>query len=115
MAEPTDWIKEAQQVGVELKEAIREAHGLLRDIRGTRREVEELSNLMVERVGSRAKAAFNQAFNEGLEMFSRGLLEQTDEAFQRVDKMAEQALAALTTDVIKRMEDLIALRSQKLL
>ncbi len=95
-----------QQTAGELRELIREAHGLLKDLRTERRAVERL----LDGIGDRVDTRIDDAVKTGLEQLGESTRQAMDNAVAKVGKEFERLERIfLGTDAESRRSGLVPL------
>lgn len=105
MSEPLDWIEQATKAGVELKESIKEAHELCRDLRQLRKELMELKASVLHEVEHAANETFQKAFLTHIKNYTDKLEKHAMELItQLADELSAQSVEAIKDLSIKAKE-----------
>lgn len=96
-----DWINEAAQVGKELKEQIREAHGLLRDLKILQREMTHYRREAEHVIPLVVKTAFEESIGDTMREHQQKM---EDLAVESVQEISRNVLATVkeTMDIVDK-------------
>jgi F0F1-type ATP synthase membrane subunit b/b' len=112
MNEPIDWIEDAANAGIELRSLIKEAHEVLRDLKTTKKEVEQLSKQAAREVQLECTRVFESTFGKELTAYTDAIEQKATSAINRMSKLfgdeAEQALGKLMEASKEAIDNIVA-------
>ena len=90
-----NWIDDAARAGAELRQAIAEAHALLRDLRDIRREMAEMQATYLRHVREAAGSYFVEQFDLATSAYLADLEADTKRTYFDLEKWAKRQVDGL--------------------
>jgi hypothetical protein len=111
MVDELNWIEQAQQAGTDLKDSIREAHGVLRDLKQVRREMEALRREMQHIVDcvipEKVASSYELSSKMSLEKFCDSVEAMADSGIETVVAFSKEMLEKQMSDTKEIIQEFV--------